>query len=299
MRTAFMLGVVWALVTGALALEAQADEPKKSDEAGKTSKTSKTGEKVDPFAVPDSPADSKSEAASTVEVVVPSGYPVSEVARPLALPRFVLEPELSFRLDFMEHADNRFSVCSGARFGAWDNLEAGLLFPLYFAPKFRAGDMEIYGLYDLSAHVNYMKLAARLRTIIPLSDELSHWYTDFAMLAETFAKIEFHRVFALTGAFGMGFSAGDRTVDNRTVDRDEFLIEFELGALLAPIEPLSFHFTFGVLGFGDDAILPMKLRSQYTLIHDLDIFFDVIFVDLDEGADWVMMIAGAAYRIGF
>jgi len=43
----------------------------------------------------------------------------------------------------------------------------------------------------------------------------------------------------------------------------------------------------------------MKFRGQYTLIGDLDVFVEFGFPNLDRGADWVQLLFGAAYRIGF
>jgi len=67
-----------------------------------------------------------------------------------------------------------------------------------------------------------------------------------------------------------------------------------------PIEPLSISFLLGVhnyLGDNSHTAAPLYLRGQYELMGELDLFVEFGFVDLsDSGADWVQLMAGAAFR---
>ncbi len=252
----------------------------------------------------DAPETDTGEAASgEPELVIPSGYPVAEVDRPLALPPMTLEPEISIRFDFLDDIDNRFGLRTGARFGIIDNLEAGMFFPLGFAPKFRAGDLELYGLYDLTSLIGAdgFNLAGRLVMMAPLSNGYTdHPGGDFAMRAEALAKFKFTDMLAATALAGFGFVIGDLG----PVNMNYFIVKMEGGLIFQAIEPLALHLRFGLtayMGDVDEVLLPLLMRVQYTLIHDLDLFLDTGLMDLTDVADpWIVgVIFGASYRIGF
>ena len=71
--------------------------------------------------------------------------------------------------------------------------------------------------------------------------------------------------------------------------------------MVQPIDALALSLMFGVhVGIADasETLIPLTIRGQYTLIGDLDAFFEFGFGDLNEaGADWVVFIMGAAYRL--
>ncbi len=270
-------------------------EPAKEDKA--------KGEKKDEMW--DAPKTETGEASSDEsgpEVVIPSGYPMAEVDRPLALPPMTLEPEISIRFDFLDdiggvELPNQFSMRTGAGFGIIDNLEAGMHFPLSFAPDVRAGDLEFYGLYDLTSLIGGgFSLAACLRMVAPLSGRYTYLGGSFGMLAEALAKLKFTDMLAATAKVGMGFVAGRNA--------GALLVQMEGGLLFQAIDPLALHLRMGMTLYARDGsavLLPLFMRVQYTLIHDLDIFVDSGFVDLTEVANpyVVFVIFGANYRIGF
>jgi len=80
-----------------------------------------------------------------------------------------------------------------------------------------------------------------------------------------------------------------------------FMLNFDFGTLVQPIEALALQLTFGVhvmMGSGSLTTIPLMLRAQYTLIGDLDAFLEFGFMDLKEaGADWIVFTLGAAYRL--
>ncbi len=232
------------------------------------------------------------------QVVAPDAYPEAEIDRPFALAPLVLEPRLDFILDFVNirGVDNQFALRFGAGFGIVDDLEAGVSFPLMFSPATRAGDLQFYGLYDLSSLLNdVVTLAGRLQFIIPLSDRYSYYFAgDFAMLLDVPVKYKIIDMLAVTGALGLGFGLfpGD----------DAFLLFFDVGLLFQPLSALAIEWTIGAHLFaGRDAeLVPMHLKAQYTAIGDLDIWVDLAFLDLNDlGADWFQFLVGGAFRFGF
>lgn len=231
------------------------------------------------------------------QVVVPDGYPEAEIDRPFALAPLVLEPRLDFILDFINirGVDNQFALRFGVGFGIVEDLEAGAAFPLMFSPRTRAGDLQIYGLYDLSSLLkDVVTLAGRLQFIIPLSDRYSYYGGDFLMLLDVPVKYKIIDMLAVTGALGLGFGLypGD----------DAFLLFFDLGVLFQPLSALAIEWTIGAHLFAgrDVELVPMHLKGQYTIVGDLDIWIDLAFLDLNDlGADWFQFLVGAAFRFGF
>ncbi len=237
-------------------------------------------------------------AAPAAQVVVPSTYPTAEIDRPFALRPLVIEVRAGVILDFlsMRRADNQFAVKLEAGFGVFDDLEAGISAPLMFAPEVRMGDLQFYGLYELSSLLpDSLFLATRLDFVIPLSDFYSYWYgADFAMMLNVPFRYKIVGMLAVIAELGMGFGLfpGD----------DAFLFFVEGGVLVQPIEALALELTIGAhwLAGQNTTALPMRLRGQYTLIGDLDLFFETSFLDLNNwGADWFQVIIGGAFRIGF
>lgn len=238
--------------------------------------------------------------AGEPEVVIPTGYPVAEIDRPLTLPRMTLEPRLDFTIDIIDEGDNWVSTRLAAGFGVIDNLEAGLEFPLNFSPKFKASDFRLYGMYEFGPFMDgKLFTAAKLQMIIPFSDKsFPYGYVDFGMLLEGIAKYKLHDMFALVADLGLGFVSTE-------FDKTWFLFQLDAGALVQPIEPLALSLTFGVMALAGDNVpddyeigIPMKFRGQYTIVGDLDVFMEVGFMDLEEGTDWVQLLFGAAYRVG-
>jgi hypothetical protein len=289
-----MLGLFSPMV---MAQEEEGGEPASTDDSGSSGSDDSA---ADPWEAPSAGETTEETPKEAPEIVIPDGYPVNEVDRPLALPRMTLEPHLGFYVDIdtRDNASNWFSLQTGAGFGIIDNLEAGMSLAMSLSPEVYAG-MSMYGMYELGPFVSgKLFLAGKLSMHIPFSDYFVVFWPaqDFVMLAEGPVKFKIHDIFAVIGNFQMGFGIGTGNVQN------SFLLGFELGALVAPIDPLALTFKFGVLGYlGDhsDEIVPMTFRGQYTIIGDLDFFTELTFMDLSNGADWIRLIFGAAYRIGF
>ncbi len=227
-------------------------------------------------------------------------YPISEIDRPMALPKMTLEPKGELDLDFftVEGADNWVSIRAGTGLGVTDRVEAGMSLPLSFAPEAKAGDLQMYGLYELDRYVEgKLHSAGRLTMSIPLSDAHPHGFgAAFIMLADAPVKFKLHEKFAAIGGLGMGFFAGRDNFPNY------FLLHFDFGGLVQPTEQLAISLQMGIHGMiGDNSqtMVPFFLRGQYTLMGDLDIYADFGFVDLNNlGGDWVQLIFGAAFRTG-
>ncbi len=308
MRVALMLSIFCSILICVPASFAQTDtDQKTTDEEQKktTDSSSKTEEKQetkkdalsDPWTAPKIPEE-QTQAESKAEIVTPDHYPESEIDRPLVLLPMVLEPRLDMILDFisLKGIDNQFLTRMGAGFGIIDNLEAGLSIPMMFTPKVRVGDLNMYGMYDLTSLLgDVVNLAGRLNFVIPLSDTASYWpNADFALLVDAPAKYKIIDMLAAIADLGMGFALypGD----------DAFLFFLDAGVLFQALGPLSAQWTIGVHMFAgqNTTTVPMHLRIQYTLIGDLDLWTDMSFLDLNnKGADWFQLLFGAAFRIGF
>lgn len=265
------------------------------EEGGGSASEEGTGGEADPWEAPPAGETEKTEEApAEPEVVIPSGYPVAEIDRPLTLPRMTLEPRLSFTVDIID-PDNWVGIRLGSGFGVIDDLEIGLEFPLSFSPEFYAGDFRLYGMYELGPFMSSKLFTAlKLQMIIPFSDHYLFWgMVNFGIMVDGMVKYKLHEMFALIADLGMGILI--------TEDPTYFWLMLEAGVLVQPIEPLALSMTFGaggLLGDNNEEIIPLKFRGQYTIVGDLDVFMEVAFVDLSEGADWVQLLFGAAYRIG-
>ncbi len=273
--------------------QGQAD---KKEEESEKNKEPKKDALSDPWTAPKVPEQDEP-VESKATFVSPDHYPESEIDRPLVLLPMVIEPRLDMILDFIsiKSMDNQFLTRMGAGFGIVDNLEAGMSVPLMFTPKVRVGDLEMYGMYDLTWLLNdVVDLAGRMKFVIPLSNTASYWpNADFAMLVDAPAKYKIIDMLAAIADLGMGFALypGD----------DAFLFFLDAGVLFQPLGPLSAQWTIGVHMFAgqNNTTVPMRLRVQYTLIGDLDLWADMSFVDLNNlGADWFQLLFGAAFRIG-
>jgi hypothetical protein len=299
---------LWMAAPAARAAQASDDSEAGGDSesaSGDEAEGEDAADAADPWSAPDLPDPDEEPGADDSATAVPGPelprpYPMAEIQRPFALAPLVLEPRFEVLLDFLSRrgADNQVALRAGAGFGAVEHLEAGLSFPLRLAPEVHAGDLELYGLYDLGWLIHdALELAGRLRLAIPLSDSYSYWYAgDFIMLADAPVKLRLLDWLALVGDVGLGFGLypGD----------DAFLLFFDVGVLAQPIEPLALWWTVGAHvhagGNYDSTEVPMHLRGQFTVIGDLDLWLDLAFPDLNEqGADWFQVVLGAAYRIGF
>ncbi len=256
-----------------------------------------TGSADDPWELPETKEteSTEEEPVAEPEVVSPYGYSAAEIDRPLSLPRMMIEARGQLNIDIVP-GDNWVSLRSGAGMGIINNLEAGLTFPLSVSPEPGVADLQLYGLYELAPMAGKkLKAAVRGTMIIPLTDDVwsPWWGADFAMLVDAPLKYRLNDMFALIGSSGLGFMLGKG-------NNDYFIIFADAGVLAQPTELLSLSMTLGVKAFmGDnsDALIPMVMRGQYTLLGDLDVFVDVGFLDLSEGADFVQLIFGAAYRV--
>ncbi|HUU04202.1 MAG TPA: hypothetical protein VM425_22385 [Myxococcota bacterium] len=275
-------------------------DTKKAEEEKKvgTDKDSGADTAADPWETPKATEEAEPQPEETTpEVVVPRGYPVSEIDRPLALPRMTLEPRLNFDIDFFNKGDNWFSTVLGTGFGVIDNLEAGIDLTLSFAPHVYAG-MRLYGLYEFDRFLDGKLLAAgRLQLYIPFSKKFFAYWGGSAvtMLADAPVKFKLSDIFAVIGDLGLGFLIGHDPSPNY------FLLKVDAGLLVQPIEPLAISLEFGVLAYlgeDSDAAVPMTIKGQYTMVGDLDVFVDFTFADLTHGADRVQLMFGAAYRLG-
>jgi hypothetical protein len=277
------------------------DTGKSGTDTKKTEEDKKVGtegdSETDPWASPKAAEEKETPIAETTpEVVLPGGYPVSEIDRPLALPRMTLEPRLNFDIDFFHGGDNWFSTMLGAGFGMIDNLEAGIDLALSFSPHVYAG-MRLYGLYEFGKFLDgKLRAAGQLQLFIPFSKKFFAYWGGSAvtMLAGAPVKFKLSDMFALIGDLGMGFLIGHDPAPNY------FLLQVDAGVLVQPIEPLAISLEFGVLaylGSNSDAAVPMTFKGQYTLVGDLDLFVEFAFKDLSNGADWVQLMFGAAYRV--
>lgn len=266
----------------------------------------KEGEAADPWAVPET-GEKTEEGEETEgeeakpEIVAPTGYPTAEIDRPLALPKMTLEPFVKMHFDIIE-PDNWIGLRMGTGFGIVDNIEAGIEFPLSFSPEFKAGDLQLYGLYDLGKMMDdALFVAGRLTAIIPLADlHLNQWFgAAFVIFADAPVKFKFHDMFAAVGGVGLGYLVGR---DMGAYEAPNFfLLFFDVGVLVQPMDELALTLLFGVhtyIGDDSDAAYPMKFRGQYSLMGDLDLFLELGFMNLEDGADWVQLLFGAAYRLG-
>ena len=229
------------------------------------------------------------------EIVYPTSYPVREVDRPLALPEMVLEPRLQMLVDFLP-GDNFFSMQVGAGMGIANGVEAGLALALSMAPSVYAG-VNAWGLYEFpSLFSGALKWAARARILSAFTKNYLPFYgsTSLTVVADAPAKWKAMDLLAVTSALGLGASIN--------ADRpDFFVVYWDVGALIQPIDPLVLSWKlelWGMVGDNSDVILPMKIGAQYTLVGDLDVFVQFGFMDLTEGADWLQLLFGACYRIG-
>lgn len=299
MKTIVSLMIVVALVGWVDLARAQEDETG-SDTATEDSGAGDSGKEeekkdsastsaADPWEAPKAAEEPETQPQeATPEVVVPRGYPVSEIDRPLALPRMTLEPRFAFELHRVAKT-NITSLQFGAGFGVIDHLEAGLMFPLILSPKFDAGDMPIYGMYEFGPFLDgKLRAAGRLTLSIPIN-------THFWMLADAPVKFKLHDMFAVIGGIGLGVSLPD--------NNKGMLLNIDMGALFQPIEPLAVSLTFGlhfIIADSSGTFIPLFLRGQYTLIGDLDVYFEFGFGDLNHaGADDIQVRFGAMYRFGF
>jgi hypothetical protein len=299
--------VLVALLIGSWSplVRAQDEESSETDTTGESGDSSE--EEADPWAAPTTD-ETTTEGEGTEEttegegeettpsVVTPSAYPTAEIDRPLALPKMTLEPYGSFGL--IHFGDNIISLSFGAAFGIIDNLEAGIGgysilpmwgsgFPVVLSPDFDVGDMGLYGLYELDPMMDgKLRLAGRLTLNMPLQ-------TDFAFILDAPVKFKLHEMFAAVGGVGLGLALPE---DNTT-----FLLLFDFGTLVQPVEALALSLMLGVhVGIAEDTmtLIPLTFRGQFTLIGDLDAFLEFGFGDLKEaGADWIVFILGAAYRL--
>jgi hypothetical protein len=283
------------LTIGPLALaQEEGEEPAGGEETTTEEGGKEEGGAADPWSVPETGEKTeegeKTEGEETTpEIVSPTGYPTAEIDRPLALPKMTLEPFLKMHFDIID-PDNWIGLRMGTGFGIIDNLEAGIEFPLSFSPEFRAGDLQLYGF-----------VAGRVTAIIPLADlHLNQWAAAaFAIMADAPVKFKFHDMFAAVGGVGIGYLIGR---ERGGLDLPNFfLLFFDAGVLVQPMEELAVTLMFGVhtyIGDDSDAAYPMKFRGQYSLMGDLDLFLELGFMNLEDGADWVQLLFGAAYRLG-
>lgn len=255
--------------------------------------------KGDVFTPPEAAKDPPPESAPPPVVVVPTGYPVSEVDRPLVLPRMTLEPDAAFFIDFISGApDNIIGLLFGASMGIVDKLEAGLHMPLAMSPDFRAGELVFHGAYDLTSLVNVpnLMLAGRANLAVATSDHFrgmapGAFGSDFGLLFQGLAKYKFASMFALFGTLGLGFTGGPGA----------FAFEFDIGPIVNPMEALAIELHFGIRKLVKDGfptLIPLFVKAQYTIGRDLDAFVQFGFPDLNHaGADNIVLMVGAAYRI--
>jgi hypothetical protein len=128
---------------------------------------------------------------------------------------------------------------------------------------------------------------------IPLDKDFALGH--FWMLADAPTKFKLHKMVALVGGIGMGFMAGENV--------SAFLFNIDMGAVVAPIEPLAIRLTLGFHIFArsdSGTLIPLMLRGQYTLLGNLDLFADMGFPDLRyAGGDWFQLVFGACYRFQF
>lgn len=231
------------------------------------------------------------------------GYPLSEVDRPLALPRLMLRPEADFGFVFFRVKDTStfFGIDLAASMGVMDHLEVGFglentpmselhinRFPLSYTPNAHVGDLPLYGLYEWGNFLDgKIRTAGRLTVNIPLD---SHFW----MVVDAPTKFKLHNMVALYGDLGMGFQAGDNV--------SAFIFNIDFGPIVQVIEPLALRLNFGFHIFarsGDTyTFIPIMLRAQYTILGNLDLFADTGFPDVHRG-DWYQLIFGACYRFQF
>jgi hypothetical protein len=251
------------------------------------------GEAEDPWSVPETTEGTEEDQAAEEaepETVTPSGYPTAEIDRPLALPKMTLEPFANFHLvhwSVGEFDFNGVSLQLGTGFGITDNLEAGLMFPLVLSPDFDAGDVPIYGLYEVGSFMDdKLRVAGRLTMNLPLQ-------TDFKVVADAPVKFKFHDMFAAIGGVGIGLGFYNDTA---------FLINFDMGMLVQPMEALALEARLGIhVGVADASatLVPLYFRGQYTLMGDLDAYAEFGFYDLNHaGADIFVFFVGVAHRLG-
>ena len=295
------------LTIGPLALaQEEGEEPAGGEETTTGEGGKDEGGATDPWSVPETGEKTeegeKTEGEETTpEIVAPTGYPTAEIDRPLALPPMTLEPFLKMHFDIVD-PDNWIGLRMGTGFGIVDNIEAGIEFPLSFSPEFRAGDLQLYGLYDLGKMLSdALFVAGRLTAIIPMSDlHLNEWFgSAFAILVDAPVKFKFHDMFAAIGGLGLGYRVGR---DMGAYEAPNFFLLFvDVGVLVQPIEELAVSLLFGVhtfIGDDSDAAYPMKFRGQYSLMGDLDLFLELGFMNLEHAGDWVQLLFGATYRLG-
>jgi hypothetical protein len=241
------------------------------------------------------PAAEPSADEPSTEVLPSVGYPTEEIERPLVIPKETVEFRADLTTEFIKNVDNWFSLNLGTGYGAMNDVEAGIVFPLRLLPGFRAADMNLYGIYQLQKMLDdALFLAGRLDFFIPMSKNYSYvWPHDFILLPSIDAKFKLHRMFAAIGKAEMGLALSDNS---------QMIIGFDFGLLVQPMEVVAVSILFGChnyLGNGSRTLLPLMIRGQYTLMGDLDLFADIGFFDLNHaGGDWFRMIVGAAYRLG-
>jgi hypothetical protein len=251
-----------------------------------------------------------------VPQVTTNTYPISEIDRPLAMPRLMIRPEADLGLNFFNNLkgnnktlDNLVGIDLAVSFSPADHFEIGLgifdtpmyeeniqRFPISLSPSVHAGRMPIYGLYEFGPFFeDRLRVAARVTFNAHFdNDDYDGRFGNFGMLVDGLAKFKIHDVFAVVAGTGMGFQVGNNF--------GAFLYNFDMGVLVQPIEPLGFRLTTGfhVKAREDTGgtLIPLLLRIQYTLIGDLDLFVDTGFPDLNDAkANWYSLIIGAAYRV--
>ncbi len=255
--------------------------------------------KSDVFTPPEAAKNPPPESAPPPVVVVPTGYPVSEVERPLVLPRMTLEPDAAFFINFISgQGDNIIGLVLGASMGIVDKLEAGFHMPLAMSPEFKAGELVFHGAYDLTSLVNVpnLMLAGRANLAVATSDHFrgmapGAFGTDFGLLFQGLTKYKFAQMFAMFATVGLGFTGGP----------GGFAFEFDLGPIVNPMEALAIELHFGIRKLAKDGfptLIPLYVQAQYTIGRDLDAFVRFGFPDLNHaGSDSMILMVGAAYRI--
>ncbi len=233
-------------------------------------------------------------------------YPGAEIDRPLVLPPMMLEARggLTFAHTSVDlgplgsESSNIVGLFAGAGFGVVDGLEAGIgggFFPsgpglglqLLLSPDFDVGDLPLYAMYDLTGllGVSGLEVAGRLTMNLPLA-------TEFGLLADAPFKLKLNETIAVIGNAGLGVQLGDAGL----------LLALNGGGLIQATDQIAVSATLGMLAFvGDDStvLVPLAVRGEYNLIEFLDVFAELSFVDLNNwGADWILVQAGASYRLG-
>ena len=222
------------------------------------------------------------------------GYPVAEIVRPLALPPMMKEVRGALRLGIGE-GDTAFGLDAGFGMGVYEAIEAGLSLPLLFTPQARFGDLDMYGLYELSSLLGVapLKLAGRLNLIIPLSKGYTRFPPHkFAVLADAPLKYALTEMFELIGDAGLGLALGGGA--------SAFMLVLDAGVGTQILAPLYVDLRFGAHMFLGGPFkrteIPFRTRVQYTLLDALDLYADLGFPDLKGSAKRFEVLLGADFR---